>query len=253
MRYRLTKMATIAIGDIHGNCRALDDLLGQLEDEVDSRDTIVFLGDYIDRGPDSKACIDRILRLQREAGANVVCLRGNHEDWLLRTIDDHTRHSWLMGMEAFDTIRSYSGGAVEILQESVSSAGLALFTNRVELPYEVFLRHVPPAHLAFLRNLAPFYRGSDGICVHGGLDPHVARVEDQTVDALIWGALGFPEDYRGEELIAYGHWNNAELDSAGWPRPRIVGPTIGLDTIAHGVLTAVRLTDRRLFQSSCHR
>ena len=61
-----------------------------------------------------------------------------------------------------------------------------------------------------------------------------------------------PEDYRGVEIVAYGHFNNAELDHDGWPRPRVIGATIGLDTIAHGVLTAMRLSDRRLFQSTRH-
>jgi hypothetical protein len=68
----------------------------------------------------------------------------------------------------------------------------------------------------------------------------------------MWGTDGFPEDYRGRDLVAYGHRNNAELDGDGWPRPRIIGSTIGLDTIAHGVLTAMRLSDRRLFQSARH-
>jgi serine/threonine protein phosphatase 1 len=91
-------MATIAIGDIHGNLRALDDLLGRVRDDITLSDTVVFLGDYIDRGPDSKGCIDRILDFRREIIGEVVCLRGNHEDWLLRTMDDYTRHSWLMGI-----------------------------------------------------------------------------------------------------------------------------------------------------------
>jgi serine/threonine protein phosphatase 1 len=49
-------------------------------------DTIVFLGDYIDRGPDSRACIDATLDFRGRSAARVVCLRGNHEDWLLRLI-----------------------------------------------------------------------------------------------------------------------------------------------------------------------
>lgn len=71
-------MATIAIGDIHGNCRALDDLLKQIEPELTDDDTVVFLGDYIDRGPDSRGCIDAILRLRDERLCPVVALKGNH-------------------------------------------------------------------------------------------------------------------------------------------------------------------------------
>jgi serine/threonine protein phosphatase 1 len=88
-------MATIAIGDIHGNHSALIDVLDQIRSEVDAGDTVVFLGDYIDRGPDTKRCIDAILSFRQEVKAEVVCLRGNHEDWLLvklgyRKIKDHS-------------------------------------------------------------------------------------------------------------------------------------------------------------------
>src|SRR5262245_21557506 len=116
-------MATIAIGDIHGNLRALDDLLGRLMRDVTPADTIVFLGDYIDRGLDSKGCVERILGLGRETQADVVCLRGNHEDWMLRAMDDYSSHSWLLGMEALDTIRSYSALAADTFQKSISAAG----------------------------------------------------------------------------------------------------------------------------------
>src|SRR6516225_5543462 len=104
-------MATIAVGDIHGNVEALCDLLHQLGGETGPSDTIVFLGDYIDRGPDTKACLDALLSFQTKSETDVVCLIGNHEDWLLRTLRDHTCHSWLLGMDAFDTIRSYSEDA----------------------------------------------------------------------------------------------------------------------------------------------
>src|SRR6185503_166787 len=116
-------MATIAVGDIHGNLPALDDVLEQILGESAAGDTVVFLGDYIDRGPDSRRCVESILRFQRETSAEVVCLLGNHEDWLLRTYHAHNRHSWLLGMEGFDTIRSYSIDAAEALREAVSNAG----------------------------------------------------------------------------------------------------------------------------------
>jgi hypothetical protein len=121
------------------------------------------------------------------------------------------------------------------------------------LPYDLFFDTVPASHLAFFENLSPYYRGADGICVHGGLDPQVLSLPEQTVEALIWGTKGFPNTYLGVETLAYGHRNNAELDLRGWPKPRIIGQTIGLDTISHGVLTAMRLADRRLFQSAQHR
>jgi len=74
------------------------------------------LGDYIDRGPDPKGCIDRIIAFRDASPGTVIALMGNHEDWLLRTYHDYTRHSWVLGMEAFDTIRSYSQEAEMLLR-----------------------------------------------------------------------------------------------------------------------------------------
>src|SRR5438034_3591654 len=149
-------MATIAIGDIHGNVRALDDLIRQITGEVDADDDVVFLGDYIDRGPDARGCIDAILAFRDSVTANVTCLCGNHEDWLLRTLRDHRRHSWLLGMEAFDTIRSYSPDAADALRSAAASAGLRLYLGQCTLPYEIFFDSLPGAHVEFFENLLTY-------------------------------------------------------------------------------------------------
>jgi len=242
-------MATIAIGDVHGNSAALDDLLRQLKSEVRPGDVVVFLGDYIDRGPDTKECIDRILLLQHQMRGRVVCLCGNHDDWFLRTLHDSRQHTWLLATDAFKTIRSYSVDAADVLREAVSRAGAALYGDDCALPYEVFFDCVPSGHLQFFQSLRYYYQSPDCVCTHGGLDPGIASVHEQTKHALIWGAGGFPEAYDGAETVVYGHRNNAALDADGWPSPAIVGRTIGIDTISHGVLTAMRLPDGRVFQS----
>jgi calcineurin-like phosphoesterase family protein len=243
-------MATIAVGDVHGNLQALNDVLDQLRDEAGLSDTVVFLGDYIDRGPDSKRCVDAILRFQNECDAEVVSLLGNHEDWFLRTLRDRSRHSWLLGMEAFDTIRSYSVEAARILRDAVDKAGAELYLGNCRLPYEAFFDHVPIEHLHFFEGLRLFHQSVDCICSHGGLDPRVKGVQQQARDALIWGAGTFPYGCDGSDILVYGHRDNATLDANKWPGPTTVGPTIGIDTISHGVLTAIRLPDRRVFQSA---
>jgi serine/threonine protein phosphatase 1 len=245
-------MATIAVGDVHGNLAALDDLLGQLRTVTSEGDVVVFLGDYIDRGPESKACVDAILALKHDVAAEVVCLRGNHEDWLLRTQRDYHHHSWLLGMEAFDTIRSYSLEAAQTLRDAVSDAGTSLYVGHCALPYEAFFDCVPKAHGEFFESLRWFYQGPDCVCTHGGVDPGVAGIDNQTSEALIWGVSGFPNRYDGPDTVVYGHWNNADLNADDWPLPKIVGRTIGIDTIAFGVLTAIRMPDRQVFQSARH-
>ncbi len=88
-------------------------------------------------------------------------------------------------------------------------------------------------------------RGPDS---RGCLDPRVAAVHEQPRHALIWGTQSFPREYHEADTIVYGHWNNATMNAGGWPTPMSAGCTIGIDTISHGVLTAVRLPDPKFFQ-----
>jgi serine/threonine protein phosphatase 1 len=243
-------MATVAIGDIHGNYRALDDLLSKVQAGLQAEDTVVFLGDYVDRGPDSKSCVNRILEFRATVSATVVTLLGNHEDWLLQTLADPTRHSWVLGMEAFDTIASYSRQAAVELRSALEAAGPRLLTERVALPYDLFFSTLPNGHLDFFLSLQPYLRSSDALFVHGGLDPTILDLERQPRDAFLWGTDDFLQNYSGPDLVVYGHWGDAQINSEGWPVPRIGAHTIGIDTIAHGVLTAIRLPGRNVLQSS---
>jgi serine/threonine protein phosphatase 1 len=246
-------LATIAIGDVHGNLEALLDLLAQLLGELSDDDSLVFLGDYIDRGANSRGCIDAILSLQVERRATVACLRGNHEDWMLRTRRNHARHSWLMSMDAFETIRSYSVEAERTLREAMGQEGLQLYLGGCRLPYEAFFDAMPESHHTFFEELELSHEADGCMFTHAGVDPDVCELVDQTEDAVLWGKRGFPLAYTGDMTIIYGHWNNAVCDGNGWPAPRIVGNTIGIDTISHGVLTAIRMPDRRVFQSARYR
>lgn len=245
-------MPTIAIGDIHGNLAALYDLLERVNKQLGEQDTVVFLGDYIDRGPHSRGCIDRILKFCAESSAHVVTLLGNHEDWLLKTIRNPTRHSWILGMEAFDTIASYSTDASDELRRAIRELGPRIVTEHAKLPYGIFLDKIPKTHLSFLMNLKPYYRTNEAVFVHGGINPSTGSVEEQDLDTLLWGVDGFPESYYGEDLIVYGHCDDAVVGLDGWPRPRLRIRAICVDTISHGVLTAIRLPDGCIIQSGRH-
>ena len=243
-------MSTFAIGDIHGNADGLQDLLVQMSPEVCRGDVVVFLGDYVDRGPDSRGCIDAILKFRDTTPADVVCLLGNHEDWLLATRRDFCRHTWLRVMDAWDTIRSYSPEAESALRRAARELRDEFYMDDVALPYERFFDAMPSSHLAFLDELRTHYRGADAYCSHAGVVPALSSLDGQPRHELIWGAAGFPYAYTGDDLIVYGHWNNATVDASGWPGPRFLNNTIGLDTSAFGVVTGIRLPDRRLYQSA---
>jgi serine/threonine protein phosphatase 1 len=243
-------MATVAIGDVHGNREALNDLLSRLEVELQPEDTVVFLGDYIDRGPDSKGCIDRILRFRAETPAAVVALLGNHEDSFLQTFEDPRRYSWLTVMQGLATVRSYSVAASDALEAAIAAAGPKLVLERVSLPYELFFKSIPAEHLVFFRGLKPYCRTSEAVCVHGGLDPQRGPVESQKREALLWGHANWPAQYAGPDVVIYGHYDDAELNADGWPEPAIGPASVGVDTISHGILTAFRLPERRIVQST---
>lgn len=246
-------MATIAISDIHGNLEGLSDLLAQVEPELHARDSVVFLGDYIDRGPDSRGCIERVLRFIDEAVCDVVTLRGNHEDWLLRTLHDTTRHSWIFTMEAFETIASYSEDAAMRVREAFKEAGPRLLRERTPLPYELFFEAVPHEHLEMLQGLASYCRTDDAVFVHAGLDPSGGPVETQAEEILVHGHDDFPEKYCGPETVVYGHLGNASVDARGRSLPHVENGTFGIDTSEHGVVTALRLPDTKVFQSGALR
>ena len=242
-------MATFAIGDIHGNFAALSELLDQIAPDLSREDVVVFLGDYIDRGPQSRECVDAILSFQQATAASVVCLLGNHEQWMLRSLRNPRRHSWILGMSPWPTIASYAPEAVDVLKDAVKQGGVMVYAGNAPLPYEVFFDRVPAAHLEFFKRLVTHYENADGVFSHGGLDP-LSAMDEQTQQSLVWGANGFPEGYTGSKPLVYGHHNNAVLDADGWPHPRIVGATIGIDTSAHGVLTAIRMPDQAIIQTS---
>ena len=164
-------MATIAIGDIHGWREPLDELLATVRPRLSADDTVVFLGDYIDRGSDTKGCVDAILAFRDAVPARVVCLVGNHEEWLLQTMVDYQRHSWLLGMDGFVTIRSYSAEAERTLRIAVSETTDRLYAGEVPLPYEAFFAAMPAGHRDFFESLDRYYEGPDCICTHAGRPP----------------------------------------------------------------------------------
>ena len=242
-------MATFIVGDIHGNATALGALLASIEEKLSGEDTIVFVGDYIDRGPNSRGCVEQILRLRDRTPAKVVTLLGNHEQWMLRTMRDFSRHSWLLGMEALETILSYSQQAAVRLRDAIQRAGPRIVTETLQLPYGNFFDAMPRSHQMFFQGLRIWYRSPDALCVHGGVSLDGTPIEEQAEDAVVWGPDEFPERYQGRELVVYGHRGDTPLGTDGRPKPRVRQNTIGLDSSEHGVLTAVRLPDRRVFQA----
>lgn len=221
-------MATWAIGDVHGHCHALEALLAKIRPDVTSCDQVVFLGDLIDRGPDSLGAIQAVLSFRNACPARVTVVRGNHEEAFLATVRDFTKHSWILGMEGLATVASYCPVAADVLRAELRRHGARLVLGKVRLPYEVFLDSVPREHVELLRRSVPSHRTPDALCVHDA-DPE--RPPE-----------GSP--------VVYGHRDDAVADDTGRRWPRITGGrAYGLDASGTGVVLALRLPDRAVFRS----
>ena len=180
-----------AIGDLHGCVDELNVLLDHLD--PGAADELVFLGDYIDRGPTPKGVIDRLLRLRRE-GVRTVFLKGNHEDMFL----DFLGFGGTYG-EAF----LYNGGAATLRSygiEGESGPDVA--------------QQLPPEHLDFLRQLQIHHRNGDFLFVHAGLRPD-RPLERQTKEDLLWIREDFteqPHDLGCTVLSGHTPYRDVRLD-----------------------------------------
>jgi serine/threonine protein phosphatase 1 len=220
-----------AIGDIHGRLDLLDDLIRTVRSDAAARHPgltprLVFLGDYIDRGPASRQVIDRLISLQTEFP--VVTVKGNHEEALLRFLED-PEASWTWAQHGGgDTLASYG-----VLPANKADAGSWRVTR------DALLARMPPEHTVFLRNLAPYHCVGDYLFVHAGVRPRV-RIEDQSAHDLMWIRNAFLDDPKpSDRVVVHGHTPTQHAHLGRW--------RIGIDTGAYatGVLTALKLLDDR--------
>ena len=194
------------IGDIHGCYEKLKKMLSRLDWRPGRGDLLLFLGDYIDRGPDSYEVVETILDLQSQAPEEVIALMGNHEQMFLELISGQS-HPQLLANGLSATVRGYA-------QDN---------------------RELSAAHLAFYRNLKLYYESRDYIFVHAGLRPGRSLTE-QTPHDLLWIRDDFLlSDYNFGKIVVFGH--------TPFQKPLIAPGRLGLDTgaVYGGPLTAAVL------------
>jgi len=215
-----------AVGDVHGRLDLLDRLLSKIETDIASRrrreNFIVFLGDLIDRGPDSAAVVER-LRTYSPGNATIIFLTGNHEEVMLRILAGETGGllaNWLR-----------FGGAECLASYGLDPARLSLKDETAAL--KTIGATIPKAHAEFLAGFADTFRFGDFLFVHAGIRPGL-EIAEQTRSDLRWIRGPFLEHTEDHGfVVVHGHTISSTVDE----RPN----RIGLDTGAYrtGVLTAM--------------
>ena len=183
----------------------------------DAGDTLITLGDYCDRGSDTRGVIETLLRLVDET--HLVAIRGNHDLMLLeaRTAGNMYRRQWELTVGGDATVASYSSS----------------------------LDNVPASHWRFLENTLPYYETATHVFVHAGLDAETP-LSEQTASALYWEKLRNPAPHVSGKTVIVGHTsqkNGLPLD---------LGHTLCLDTWAYGGgwLSCLDVQTGRIFQGS---
>lgn len=202
-----------AIGDLHGCFSHLNHLLNKFT--IGQNDTLLFLGDYIDRGPDSYEVVETILRLRSKL-AKVICLKGNHEQMYLDYLQGTDQGLFLSNGGNY-TLQSYEKNG---------------------------WKYPSPEHMAFFSSLKLYYETDDYIFVHAGLRPNVP-LQNQNPEDLLWIRNRFhasPNTWN--KTIVFGH--------TPFPEPYTREGKIGIDTGAcmGGVLTCVELPGMIFYQAA---
>lgn len=168
-----------AIGDVHGCLEQLQRLVKLCEkDAASHKSTFIFLGDYIDRGPDSRGVVDFLIDLQKWSPDHIVCLRGNHEDLLLSALDGEDAELRWLENGADATLRSYRATRA---------------------------RDLPASHIDWVRSLPLFYDDGQRFFVHAGVHPD-RPLDQQRARDLIWIREPFlSSDKDFGRLVVHGH------------------------------------------------
>jgi serine/threonine protein phosphatase 1 len=229
-----------AVGDVHGRLDLLEPLAANIAADMAAsacteRPMLVFLGDYVDRGPASAGVIDLILELSAEPALEVRALKGNHEEALLMFLEDASFGATWMG----------HGGAATLASYGVQPPNTRTDPEVWEGVRDAFAAALPPSHLAFLRDLELMATEGDYAFVHAGVRPGVP-LDRQAERDLLWIRYEFLEAPGPfGKVIVHGH--------TPMEQPQVTPHRLGVDTGAYatGVLTAVRLdgVDQQMIQA----
>ncbi|UWR39598.1 metallophosphoesterase family protein [Sulfitobacter sp. W074] len=214
------------MGDIHGCAAQLGPLFKRLNEAAHGNETCVFLGDYVDRGPQSREVLLVLHELSQSRPDRVICLMGNHERMLLDFIEDPAGvgGEWLRN-GGVATLASFG---IDVPENAIQSGATIDLANE--------LQHALPRGLHdWLRQLPKHWSTGNMHCVHAAMSPK-RPPEDQRSTVLLWGHPDFLTKPRSDgNIVVHGH--------TVVRRAKLMGDRIGVDTGAHltGRLTAAHI------------
>jgi serine/threonine protein phosphatase 1 len=223
-------MAIYAIGDIHGEIDLLLQALSALRNRLRSKDRVVFLGDYVDRGPDSKGCIDQLIAF-REEHPNAIFLRGNHDQFLLSAFDE--------------PVLRVDGEYCEVGGETMlwlqNGGDIALRSYGIDTIYD-WQQKIDPTHIEFLKSTRIEWKSRHYRFVHAGVVPTGVEWTETGREPRLWirdAFLESTEDFG--HVIVFGHTVQRRN------KPLVMVNKIGIDTgaVFGGALSMARLDGLR--------
>ena len=216
------ELPVAVIGDIHGRADLLGALIGKIA-KIAPDSALVFVGDYVDRGPDSRGVVSKLRDLD-----NAICLRGNHEAMLLEFLDDPIEKGgrWLRN------------GGVETLASFGISLGEDSNANEVLNASKSLQNSLADGGEAWLRALPVFWQSGNLLVTHAGPDP-AAPISGQPERNFLWGHRRFLRDNRTDGIwVAHGHWvrdhakygdGRIGVDTGAWASGRLTAALINPD------------------------
>lgn len=170
----------LVISDIHGELKLFDSLLEKVKYDADE-DQLILVGDYVDRGPDSKGVLNRVSELKRNGA---VVLRGNHDEMMLNVVDGVSG-----ALERWER-----NGALMTLQSYDSSIESVILSAGAEFE----------KHISLIREMDYYYETKDYIFVHAGVSPDTP-VQKTDPHTFLWIRELFYEKYSGDKTVIFGH------------------------------------------------
>lgn len=220
-----------AIGDVHGCMAQMQEALEKVDIDIETQGienpAVVFLGDYVDRGPNSAQVLEFLFNLKLSEGDDVVCLKGNHETMMVDFIDDpiNRGNRWIK-----------YGGLRTLASYDIEGIGEEPDKEQLYAAAEELADAMPDGMLEWLRHLPKHWASGNMHCVHAAMEPDVP-IELQSEKTLLWGSEAFEKHDRTDgNWVIHGH---TVVDSAHWERGRVA-----LDTGCYftGVLTVAAFT-----------